>query len=148
MFASAEQMKQKSEGSSRLVRSSMLSIDVVRQKHGLHLLGLVVAVQELSQAPGHEGNELADLVRGDTTKAFADSQQFEQPRDSRGSYLGRRLQEKWLQVTRKPFQLIINAKKCPGIALRIFLDFLGGALSVRPPSNDLPIMKGNLQVGI
>ena len=86
--------EQKAKGSSGLVRSAMLSIDVVREKHRLNLFGLVVAIEKFSEASRQEGNELADFIRGDGSKALANAQKFKQTHYAGRTDLGWRLQKK------------------------------------------------------
>jgi hypothetical protein len=104
-----------------------------------------MAIEKFSEASGQEGNELADFIRGDGSKTLANAQKFKQAHYAGRTDLGWRLQKKGLQVVGKFFQLIVYTEKRLGVTLRIFLDFFSSAARVRPPSNDLSVMKGNLQ---
>src|SRR5260370_16424867 len=112
-------MEQKAKGCPGLVRSAMLSIDIVREKHRLNLFGLVMAIEKFSEASRQEGNELADFIRGDGSKALANAQKFKQTHYAGRTDLGWRLQKKGLQVPCKFFQLIISTRNLLAFTLQI-----------------------------
>ena len=63
VLAAAQQVKQQANGCAWLVRSTMLAINVVGEKHRLHLFGLVVVIEKFAQASGEKGNQLRNLRR-------------------------------------------------------------------------------------
>src|SRR5260221_7428679 len=128
-----------------MIRSPVLSINVVRQKHCLDLFGFEMAVQKLSQASRQERYQLADLALSDATKSFSYSQQLQNSLQPCDAHLRWRLQKKWLQITRKFLELSIQAKKSLGIANREAPDLFGSSFAICPPPYDPPIGKRNLQ---
>jgi hypothetical protein len=54
IFASAQQMEQQTKGGSRLVGSTVLAVNVVREEERLNFFGLVMAIEEVSQASGEK----------------------------------------------------------------------------------------------
>src|SRR5262252_667294 len=98
-------MKEQAQRSSRLIGTSMLAIDIVRQEHRLHLVGFKIAIQKFAQAARQECHKLRDLLRGDCSKPSYHSQEFEQPSYTRRSKLRRRFQKKRLKVPRQLLHL-------------------------------------------
>ena len=52
MFSTAQQVKQQSDCGARLVRSPMLAINIVGEKHGFYFFRRVVVVEEFAQTTG------------------------------------------------------------------------------------------------
>ena len=76
VLAAAEQMKEQSDRCTRLVRPAMFPINIVGQKHGLHLLGFVILIEKFAQAAGQKRNQLRNLATGDPAKPLADTKQI------------------------------------------------------------------------
>ena len=126
MLTAAQQMKQQPDRSARLIRPAMLAINVVGQKHGLHLLGFVIVVEKLAQAAGEKRNQLRDFCAGNSAKTLAHAKQIGPSAQACGIDLRRRLQKEGLQIARQLLQLVVHLGK----ALRV----LDGNACGTPPA--------------
>src|SRR5271169_3231312 len=116
MLTAAQQMKEQADCRPRLVRAAMLAIDVVGEKHGLHLFRFVMVVEKLAQAAGEERDQLRNFVARDSPKPPACAEQIHPSTKAGGIDFRRRLEKKWLQIAGQPLQLIVDADE----GLRIF----------------------------
>src|SRR5438477_7979648 len=96
--ATTEQVEEQPERCAGIIRATVFAIDIVGEKERFDLFGLVVTVKKLAQAAGQKRNQLRDFVAGDPAKPLAYPQQFQPALQAVGLKIGRRLQEKWLQI--------------------------------------------------
>ena len=144
VLSAAEQMKEQSDGCPRLVRSAMLAVDVVGQKHRLHFLGLIVMIEKLAQAAGEERYKLRDFSTGNATKSFPHPEQVSPALHGGGVDFRRRLHEERLQITCQLFQLIIDLHKPCCIFCGNLRKFFSRSLAIHPPRHHMPVREGNL----
>ena len=71
MRAAAEQVEQEPDRSAWLIRSAMLPVHVICEKHRLDCVGFIIAVEKLAEASREEGNELCDFRTRDLSEALA-----------------------------------------------------------------------------
>ena len=69
-------MKQEAERRARLIRASVLSVNVVGQEHRFDDVGFVIAIQKLAQAAGEKCDQLSNLGARNCAKSFADAKQI------------------------------------------------------------------------
>src|SRR5215469_4449280 len=142
-IATAQQMKDQTEGGPCVVRSAVLAVDIIGEKHRLDFVGFIVPIEKIAQAAGKKRNELTDLLRGHPAKTISHAQQFPPAFRPAKRWIRRRLQKKWLQIACEPFELVIYAQKRFRIARRNLAKFLHSAFTIRPPSHYLSIWKRN-----
>src|SRR5262249_44854099 len=75
VIATAEQVKEKTDGGAWLVWAAVLAVHVVGQDHRLDGVGLVVAIEELTEAAGEERDQLRDFGRRNSAEPFTDAEQ-------------------------------------------------------------------------
>src|SRR5271167_2858175 len=111
-------MEKQSQRGTGIIRTAVFAVNVVRQKHRLHFLGFVVAVEKIAKASSEERNQLRNFFTPHSSKSFSHAQHFEPTPGAATRRIGRRLQEKWLKITRQFFQLIVHADERLRIARR------------------------------
>ena len=55
----------------------MLAVDIVCQKHRLHFLGLIIAIEKIAEASGEERNQLRGFFALHSAESFSHAQQLE-----------------------------------------------------------------------
>jgi len=116
-LAATEQVKEKADCGSLLIRPAMLAVDVVCEEERLGLIAFEIAVEELSEASREKRNQLVDFVFGDGPEAFGNPEQFAQAFQAFAANSWRRFQEKRLEITRQSFKPRANAKKRCSVGL-------------------------------
>ena len=141
-------MEQQAQGRARLVGTAVLPVDVVGEHQRLHLLRLVVPIEEVAQAAGQEGDHLRDLVARDAPEARAHTKGLEESRKARGVDVGRRLQEERLEVAGELLEALIDPRESLCVARALARQLRERALPVRPPGHDVAVGERYLQRGI
>ena len=144
MLAAAEQVEQQTNSSSRLIRTAMFAVHVIRQEHGLDLFGFIIVIKKLAQASGQETDQFGDLCIGNLSEPLPHAKQFSQPLRPARIELRRRFQKKRLQIARQLLELVIHPHKCFAILRRNLAELCLCTFAVRPPGNHLPIQERDL----
>src|SRR4051794_38489187 len=108
-------MEKKSDRSARLIRSAMFAVNIVRQKHSLDFLGLIILIEKLPEAAGQKRNQLGDLGVRDAAKPLSHAEQVAPTFHTGGVDFRRRFQKKRLQIPSQLFQLIVNLNEPFGV---------------------------------
>ncbi len=145
VLAPREEMEEQAERGPRRVRAAVLAVDVVGEEERLDLLGLVVAVEEVAEAPGQERHHARDLVSRDPAEALAHAQRLHHARDPARVDVRRRLEEEWLEVAREELQLVVHAHERPRVGRRELRELAHRALAVRPPGRHGAVGEGHEQ---
>ncbi len=115
VLAAREEMEQEADRRARRVRAAVLAVDVVREKERLDLLALVVAVEEVAEAPRQERDHAADLVPRDPAKAFADAEPLQDSGEPPGMHVRGRLQKEGLQIAGQSLELVVDPLERPSV---------------------------------
>ncbi len=110
-IAAAQQMKEKAHRRASIVRPAVLAVDIIREKQRFDFLGLVVPIEKIAQAASKERNKLSDFLCRHPAKPISDAQQLPPAFRPAKRGIRRRLQKKWLQITREFFQLVVYPDK-------------------------------------
>jgi hypothetical protein len=141
VLASREEVEEQPERGARRVRAAVLAVDVVGENQRLHLPGLVVAVEEVAETAGQEGDHAADLRAGDAAEAAADAQRLDEAGQSAGADVRRRFEEEGLEVARELLQLLVDAHERAGVGRGEALELADGPVALRPPRDRVPVEK-------
>src|ERR1700733_8232203 len=123
----------------------MLSVDVVRKEHRLHLFGFIVLVEKFTEAAGQKRNKLRDFGAGDAPKPFAGAKQIAPSFQARRVDLRRRFHKERLQVSRQLLQLIVDLHESRCIFGGYLGELLPRPFTIGPPRNDVAVGKGKLK---
>ena len=146
--AATQQMEQQSQRGAGVVRTAMLAVNIVRQKHRLHFFRFIMAIEKIAEASGEERDKLGGFIALHSAESFSHAQEFEPAPDAADRGIGRRLQKERLKITRQFLQLIVHAQEGVRVARRKLAEFGDGALAISPPRHHLPIRKRHQQAGI
>ena len=102
-----------------------------------------MAIEKIAEASSEERNQLRGFIALHAAESFPDAHKFQPARGTAACGIGRRLQEKRLQITRQFFQLVVHAHESVCVARRKFAELTDSASAVRPPRHHLPIWKRN-----
>ena len=116
VLAARQEVEEQAERRAGRVGSAVLAVDVVGEEERLDLLGLVVAVEEVSEAAGQERDHAADLAARDRRETPADPQRLEEAREAPRVHVRRRLEKEGLEVAREPLQLVVDADERARVA--------------------------------
>ncbi len=94
-------MEQQAQRGSRLIRSAMFAVDVVRQKKCLYLLRFVIAIEEISQAARQKRNELRKFRTRNSSKTLTHPQQVTPSTQGLRINVRWRLEKKRLKISRE-----------------------------------------------
>src|SRR5271156_5106526 len=141
-------MEQQSKRGASVVRTAVLAVNIVRQKHRLQFFGFIMAVEKIAKATGEKRNELRGFFALHAAKSFSYAQQFEPASRAALRGVGRRLQKKRLKIARQLLQLVVNTDEGLRVARRKLSEFGNSTLTISPPRKHLPIWKWHQQTRI
>jgi hypothetical protein len=148
VLAAGEQVEEQAERRPRLPGTAVLAVDAVGEHERLHLLGFVVAVEEVAKAARQERGHLGDLIAGDAAEALSDAKRLHDAGKPCGVDVGRRLEKEGLEIARELLQAGVDPREGRCVPRRQALQLRDRRAHVRPPREDVAVGKRHLERGI
>ena len=143
-IAATQQVKQQAHRGSRLIRTTVFSVKAVRQYQALQFIRLKTLLEKITERAREEPQQSTDFVTLDATEAPVHSPRLRYFRHALCIQVRRRLQEERLQVSCKLLEFFLGLEKGFDVVWCDARQFSAHLVFVRPPANDIAVIKRGL----